>query len=153
MASIAIASDDLTGYGVGDDVLIPVVYGIAAAGFLYDNWELIEKMNREIAGIRSKTRKESPSIVYELRAKVDGYYDDVRLGKDAVFLKKGDIWKIGQTSRVADRYPNNSYERKKFDQIEVFRGNKTEVLAEEKRRIYIYEIINGSLPPGNKIHR
>lgn len=153
MASVAIASDDVTGLGTVDDVLIPIAYCVATAGFLYDNWDVIEKMEREIEGIISKSRKEPPSVVYELRAKKDDYYDDVRLGKKAVFLKKGEIWKIGQTSKGMGRYSGNSYERIHFDQVDVYYGNKTEVLIEEKRRIYNYYLKNGRLPSGNKIFR
>jgi hypothetical protein len=62
VASVAIASDDVTGYGVADDVLIPIAYGVATAGFIYDNWELMGKMEREIEGILSKSRNESQDI-------------------------------------------------------------------------------------------
>jgi len=134
-------------------VLIPVAYGVATAGFLYDNRELIGKMEREIKGILSKSRKESQGYVYELRAIKEGYYLNVRTKQHDVHLKPGDIWKIGETTKGVGRYKNDSYEFNNFKIIPVFYGTKTEILVEEKRRIYHYHLQNGCLPPGNKIFR
>ena len=35
--SVGLAVDDITGVGVADNVLVPVVYGVATIGFLADN--------------------------------------------------------------------------------------------------------------------
>lgn len=153
VASVAIASDDVTGYGVADDVLIPIAYGVATAGFIYDNWELIGKMEKEIEGILSKSRKESQGYVYELRAIEEGDYYNVRTKQYDAHLKPGEIWKIGETTKGERRYKIDSYEQKNFMMIPVFRGTKTEILVEEKRRIYNYHLHNGCLPPGNRIFR
>ena len=153
MASVAIASDDVTGYGVADDMLIPIAYGVATAGFIYDNWELIGKMEKEIEGILSKSRKESQGYVYELRAIEEGDYYNVRTKQYDAHLKPGEIWKIGETTKGERRYKIDSYEQKNFMMIPVFRGTKTEILVEEKRRIYNYHLHNGCLPPGNRIFR
>lgn len=152
MASVAIASDDVTGLGAADNVLIPIAYCVATAGFLYDNWELIRKIDREIDGIMSKSRKESPGFVYELRARHEGDYQNVRT-KQVVHLKEGDLWKIGETTKGVDRYSKNSYERTNFEMYKVFYGTKTEILVEEKRRLLNYHLQNGCLPPGNKIFK
>ena len=145
-------SDDVTGYGVADDVLIPVAYGVATAGFLYDNWGAIKKIDKDIEGILSKTRKENPGFVYELRARREGDYRNVRT-KQIVHLKEGDIWKIGETTNESVRYSKNSYEFKYFNMKPVFYGTKTEILIEEKIRLRDYYVKNGCLPPGNKIFR
>lgn len=152
VASVAIASDDVTGYGVADDVLIPVAYGVATAGFLYDNWELIKKIDKEIESVLSKTRKENPGFVYELRARREGDYRNVRTNQ-TVHLKAGEIWKIGETTKGIARYNKNSYESKYFNMQPVFYGTKSEILKEEKIRLRDYYLQNGCLPPGNKIFR
>ncbi len=80
--SMGLVADDVTGLGVADNVLIPVAYGAAAAGFMYDNRELVMKRDREIAGIMRRVFKNNQEgITYALVATRDGYYTDVRKGK------------------------------------------------------------------------
>ncbi len=79
---MGLVADDVTGLGVADNVLIPVAYGAAAAGFMYDNRELVMKRDREIAGIMRRVFKNNQEgITYALVATRDGYYTDVRKGK------------------------------------------------------------------------
>lgn len=90
-------------------------------------------------------------FVYELRPKVDGYYNNVRGGQ--VYMTAKDVWKYGETTQGIDRYSGNSYERTNFDMKPIYYGNKMEILIHEKRMIYGYFFKNGTLPPGNRIFR
>ncbi|WP_288280153.1 hypothetical protein [uncultured Prevotella sp.] len=119
---------------------------------LYDNWELIKKIDRDIEGILSKSRKDDPGFVYELRAKREGDYKNVRTNQ-IVHLKEGEVWKIGETTKGSARYSQSSYEFIYFQMKPVFYGTKTEILVEEKTRLLNYYLHNGSLPPGNRIFR
>ncbi len=79
---MGLVADDVTGLGVADNVLIPAAYGAAAAGFMYDNAQLIMKRDKEIEGIRRRMFKNNKEgITYALVATRDGYYTDVRKGK------------------------------------------------------------------------
>ncbi|ECE6154577.1 hypothetical protein DPK65_20660 [Salmonella enterica subsp. enterica] len=103
--------------------------------------------------------------VYELRAGKDGTYDVYEWGNPnpvgQVDLKKGDVWKIGETSNhrtrtdgttVQNRYPqvfldDNDLEYHKVDD----KGSKAADRINETGRIDDYrKKHNGELPPGNK---
>lgn len=116
----------------------------------YTELELAKKEAKEIEAILSKARKENQGYVYELRARKNGYYNDVRLGNNAVYLEKSEIWKIGQTTHEDKRYGKQSYEMNHFQMVPVYRGNTTQLLIEEKRRLYDYYRKYKHLPPGNK---
>lgn len=109
-------------------------------------------MNNEIARIQE--RIEGPNgFVYELRAKADGLYPNVRGG--AVFLKQGEVWKIGETTKGFNRYTSKYLESKgKGLEIHpVYYGTQKQILTQEKLMINAYFINNGHLPPGNRIFR
>lgn len=101
------------------------------------------------------------SVLYEqysLRATRDGMYPVMQRGfkepVGEVFLKQGEIWKFGQTTRGAGRYSASWLE----DTGLLFKPEfKTptfkDVLQIERQKIVEYEVIFGKLPPGNKIRR
>lgn len=136
-----------------------VIMGIASIGLggyyaikELSQSQLIKKMNNEIARIQE--RIEGPNgFVYELRAKADGLYPNVRGG--AVFLKQGEVWKIGETTKGFNRYTSKYLESKgKGLEIHpVYYGTQKQILTQEKLMINAYFINNGHLPPGNRIFR
>ena len=73
--SVGLAVDDITGVGVADNVLVPVVYGIATIGFLADN--ILSKQEEQMQRLALKDRPGN-GFTYELLAKQDGYYRNVR---------------------------------------------------------------------------
>lgn len=101
----------------------------------------------------SKPRNKKLTETYALVANSDGYYPNVRGGN--VYLRKGEVWKYGQTSNSSTRYPDKNIDLNKLglDKVEEFIGTKEECLIVEKLKIYGYYIDNGCLPPGNKIFR
>ena len=73
--SVGLAVDDITGVGVADNVLIPVVYGVAAFGVFADN--VLSKQEEQMQRLALKDRPGN-GFTYELLAKQDGYYRNVR---------------------------------------------------------------------------
>ena len=149
---MAILSDDLTGIGAYDDLLIPIVYGVATYNFYQDNRELLGKMWSEAESLLSKQRSENYGFVYELHPYHTGMYKNVRTGLMEQ-LGPNDIWKIGQTTHGINRYTKGSYEYDNFQMVPIFWGNTTELLIVEKIYIYSYWQKYGHLPPGNRIFR
>lgn len=150
-SSLLLLSDDVTGIGVANDVLIPIAYEGATIAFAYDNSALIAKQAKEIEGIAKRTLSNKQGFVYQLQATKDGYYNDVRGGK--VYLNTGDVWKYGQTVNGSKRYSRAELSRKDLTRINIFYGNQMEILIQEKIMIYGYVFEHGKLPPGNKIFR
>ncbi len=133
--SMGLVADDVAGLGVADNVLIPAVYGAAAAGFMYDNAQLIMKRDKEIEGIRNRIFKPNQGFTYALVATKDGYYTDVRKGR--TYLHTGDVWKYGETIHPHERYPRSYYEQNNLEMIKLFRGNQMEIKVKEKMYIYM----------------
>ena len=104
---------------------------------------------------RINMRSDGPNgYVYELRARADGFYPNVRGG--LTYLKKDEVWKIGQTTRGFLRYNNKRLETTGpgvYMQPIPPGGTQKEILIQEKMMIYNYYIKTGHLPPGNKIFR
>ena len=145
---MGLAVDDITGVGVADNVLIPVVYGVAAFGVFADN--VLSKQEEQMQRLALKDRPGN-GFTYELLAKQDGYYRNVR-NNEMVYMKKGDVWKYGETTQGEHRYSRNSYEQN-FKMDPVFYGSKTEILIYEKKMLIEYYYKHHELPPGNKIFK
>jgi hypothetical protein len=149
-----LVADDLTGVGVADDPLIPVVIGvgvIAASTVSY----LESKRDYEIEQIRR--RAEGPQgVQYSLRAIESGDYLCYKCPSGTMTLKAGDVWKYGETTNPAGRYSQTDLAtmgRRRLEQINEVVGSQRTIKIAEKTKIYAYFIANGHLPPGNKIFR
>jgi hypothetical protein len=95
---------------------------------------------------------------YSLRAAKDGMYPLMKRGfKEPIgeiFLKEGEVWKFGQTTKGAARYSATWLEDTGLVfKAEVKTPSYKNVLQIERQRIVEYEQIFGKLPPGNKIRR
>lgn len=70
-------------------------------------------------------------------------------------MNSGDLWKYGETSngtRYSDKTLNNMVPGG-VKMFPIFFGNQVETKMQEKIMIYAHAMLNGSLPPGNKIFR
>jgi len=68
-------------------------------------------------------------------------------------LSLGSVWKYGEITNPTRRYSQtqlNNWGVAKFDE---YRGNQVQIKVMEKTKIYDYFLLNGHLPPGNKIFR
>ena len=165
MVAPMVLADDVTGVGVANDWLVPLVYLGATLDFLYANQENIANgiayMTEEIAAIKARVdaqivnlaKKDRPEMgyTYKLIVKKDSMYRNVRTGQD-IPMKRGDVWKIGESLHPADRYSDHSYESR-FFMDKIYYGTKTQILIKEKKELLKYYLQNGHLPPGNKIFK
>ncbi|NJM78592.1 MAG: hypothetical protein HC854_01275 [Flavobacterium sp.] len=172
----ALLADNVTGIGFVDDVLIPVVWGGAAAYWTIQNipaivgsavgaYEYIEnsvitlKRDLEIKTILDRALDGPPGYQYALIANSSGYYPIMSRGSStptgAMYLNAGDVWKYGQTtsgSRYSDAY-KAGIGTAGVTEVQQFYGTQKQILIAEKLMIYNYYYQNGHLPPGNKIFR
>lgn len=167
MIAPVVLADDVTGVGIANDWLVPLVYLGATLDFLYANQENIANgiayMTEEIAAIKARVdaqivnlaKKNRPrqGNVYELRAPYDGYYLNVRTGKRDFYMKAGEVWKYGESHDPLNRYKKGSYEDSLDMHIYKPRRSRTENLIKEKRLLLDYFLQHGHLPPGNKIFK
>ena len=167
MVAPMVLADDVTGVGIANDWLVPLVYLGATLDFLYANQENIANgiayMTEEIAAIKARVdaqivnlaKKNRPrqGNVYELRAPYDGYYLNVRTGKRDFYMKAGEVWKYGESHDPLNRYKKGSYEDSLDMHIYKPRRSRTENLIKEKRLLLDYFLQHGHLPPGNKIFK
>ncbi|MBQ7167174.1 MAG: hypothetical protein IJR93_09550 [Treponema sp.] len=98
-----------------------------------------------------KNRGNKASEQYALVATRDGIYPDVRNG--TVSMKKGEVWKYGQTHRPLERYSQGYLLSIGVKKETEFVGLPDEVLIVEKLKLYGYYLEHGHLPPRNKIFR
>ena len=142
-------ADDVTGIGVGDDPLIPVVVAGTAAT------ALIMKAVYEISKIQTKTSGPQ-GVQYSLRATTAGAYTCYTCATGTMNLNPGDVWKYGETINPTSRYSDPELGRiggLPVEQINEFSGSQVEIKVAEKAKIYAYFLIHKQLPPGNKIFR
>ncbi|SHN25005.1 DUF6443 domain-containing protein [Chitinophaga sp. CF418] len=116
---------------------------------------LAQKMYDELTGLLKKVLNKK-GFVYKLVATKDGDYNVYAFGSnipvDKVPLKKGEIWKYGE-STSEDRY-DDAYLRKEGVRLQkLANGTQVQIKAMEKFLLYGYYFQHGVLPPGNKIFR
>jgi len=151
--------------GQAADVAIPdptdllpwkwVGHGVLFLGTAY----YVAKMEREIEGITRRAGGPQ-GYMYSLNANVTGDYPVMTWGSagatSTMPLLTGAVWKFGETSSSSDRYsdafkagigPGGVKENP------LYFGNQVQIKIAEKSAIYSYFLMNGHLPPGNKIFR
>lgn len=181
-SSGVLLADDVTGYGVADDVAIPVIW--ICAGVWVGVNELIES-NTTLDDISTVSRNVSTAAVlvlvtakasyeierimrrvkgpqgfqYALIANKPGMYPVYSLGSKLPtgfkYLNAGDVWKYGETTMGNGRYLESNLNSigGGVTLVPQFYGNQMQIKIAEKSKIYGYFLSNGELPPGNKIFR
>ena len=132
---------------------------------------LIKKMQTEIERILSKTVDHQGCEVYYLQVIYDDNFPILNYGNvisGFVYLKEGDVWKVGQTCNGEDRrYPSDVYynlkqidlrlTKEELIYVRVASGSYKQMLILEKVLIYTYPLWSGYpyliKPPGCKIFR
>jgi len=92
--------------------------------------------------------------LYALIAEKDGKYDVYEWGKKEpvgkIKLKKGSIWKYGETRNPSRRYSSAFLKKMGLSYRTLAKGNKNYVKAWEKYYLTRYQQRRKRLPPGNK---
>lgn len=82
---------------------------------------------------------------------MSGPYPSVRGG--IATPTAGDVWKFGTTVDIGGRYAPSARVGLNLKMVEQARGTATHVLIQEKLMLIQHAILNGSLPPGNRIFK
>jgi RHS repeat-associated protein len=94
--------------------------------------------------------------LYALLAKKDGWYPVMQYGKKNaigdMYLKKGELWKIGETINPKRRYSQKWLDKMDLDKVQIATGNKKAMQVIERMKLKGYVAWKGHLPPGNKAH-
>ena len=122
---------------------------------------LIAKMIAEIEGIKRRSRQGIYCVQYVLYASVSGYYPCFDNVIQNIYLKQGEIWKIGKTCMPTEKRYSPDYPDERLLLKREFEGTAEQCLIVEKVKIYAYfyskenqrREIPLTLPPGNKIYR
>lgn len=144
-----LAGVEPTPYG---EILMGVATTLAIA---YYGPELTDKLAKELDNLAKKASGPQ-GVVYALVAKQDGEYNVYTSGyslpTSTTSLKKGQIWKYGETTSH-ERYDAAYLRSEGVDMVILKPGNQVEIKMMEKLLIYGHFMTNGSLPAGNKIFR
>lgn len=125
---------------------------IVLASASYSTQALMVKRDAEIEALRR--RQPGPmGEQYALIATHDGFYISYTYGGGQVYLRKGDVWKYGETVHGNTRYSKAWLDRMLLEKITQNKGPQREMKIQEKKKIYEYFLKNGHLPPGNKLFR
>lgn len=92
---------------------------------------------------------------YVLVAERDGFYPVMkrcyREPQGGIYLRKGDVWKYGDTQFGPGRYTSKFLEDFHLKYETQFKGTRIEANSLAKTKIRAYRAEKGHLPPGNKI--
>ncbi|WP_452219471.1 RHS repeat-associated core domain-containing protein, partial [Lacinutrix salivirga] len=92
--------------------------------------------------------------LYALLAKEDGWYPVMEWGKKEpigeMFLKKGELWKLGETKNPSRRYTRKWLKKMNLDKVATHNGPKKLMQMLEGMKLKGYLAWKGFLPPGNK---
>jgi hypothetical protein len=94
--------------------------------------------------------------LYYLKASKDGFYNVYKKGNKnstgKIYLKEGEIWKIGESYNPQKRYSQAYLQREGvIMDANKGRGSKTNIHTVESAKIKKYQKRRGQLPPGNKV--
>ena len=134
-------------------VLVPLI--IRGDQSLRERQKIRDKYERD----KQKERDNKPTHkLYTLRAEADGDYDVYEWGSinpvRKVTLKKGDIWKIGETQIGNERYSRSQLKRWGVKMYTEMTGAKATIKTMEQYKIMNYMLENNmQLPAGNKMIR
>lgn len=119
---------------------------------------------QEEAKLQKRLREIDDSEQYALLATVEGWYLCLHAGKTTYYLKAGEVWKYGVTSKGKfGRYTASFLLKNKVSYIVQFKGNLSECLKQEQVKLFNYPNLPENLarqpserlsrPPYNAIMR
>ncbi len=103
-----------------------------------------------------RLRELDDSEQYALVAAVNGWYPCLHSGRTTYYLKTGEVWKYGVTSKGKfGRYTAAFLIRNKVSYIIQFKGNLSECLKQEQIKLYNYPYLPENLarPPDDRLPR
>lgn len=106
--------------------------------------------------LQERLREIDDSEQYALVAISDGWYPCLHKGRTSCYLKAGEIWKYGVTSKGEfRRYSPSFLYQNNVSYIVQFKGNFSECLKQEQIKLYNYRYLPENLarPPADQLPR
>jgi len=121
----------------------------------------LDKLIREIKGIKDKIRKGNPCVQYTLIATRNAWFACYKCPSQKVYLEAGEIWKIGKTCFEQEERYKGGLPDSRLTFSREFVGTAEQCLIVEKVKLYAYFFYPENqkrekpliLPAGNKIFR
>ena len=111
---------------------------------------------KEEEKLQKRLREIDESEQYALIAMVDGWYPCLHSGRTTHFLKAGEIWKYGVTSKgKTGRYKEPFLYKNRVSYIRQFKGTFSECLKKEQIKLFNYSRLPENLarPPAERLPR
>jgi len=140
---------------IGAIVLLLAIALFAKAGFTGEN-KTPELSPKEEEKLQKRLREIDDSEQYALIAKSNGWYPCLHSGRTTVYLKAGEVWKYGVTSKGQfGRYAANFLITNNVSYDLQFRGTVSECLKQEQIKLYNYRYLPENLarPPAERLPR
>ena len=111
---------------------------------------------QEEAKLQKRLKEIDDSEQYALVATEDGWYPCLHSGRKSFYLRAGEVWKYGITSKgKLGRYTPSFMLKNKVSYIAQFNGNFAECLKQEQIKLYNYPYLpeNLSRPASERLPR
>ena len=120
--------------------------------------------SKDQKNLEKRLKEIDDSEQYALVAITEGWYPCLHSGRTTYYLKAGEVWKYGVTSKgKLGRYPITFLSENMVDYVVEFKGNYSECLKQEQIKLYSYPYLPENLarlppdrlprPPYNHIMR
>jgi len=140
---------------MGAFVLILAIVLFAKASFTEEN-KAPELSPKEEEKLQKRLREIDDSEQYALIAKSNGWYPCLHSGRTTVFLKAGEVWKYGVTSKGQfGRYAAKFLLSNNVLYDLQFKGTVSECLKQEQIKLFNYRYLPENLarPPADRLSR
>lgn len=144
---------------------VMLVFVVLLGIFAANEWQKNKKNQKVVLEKKRQKKFEKDSVrlencvQYALLAAEDGFFTCYScLDSVQIFLRHGEVWYYGETCYEKSRYSEQTLKAKNLLMLVQYRGNKQQVILEQKRKIYAYPTLPEALkrkidlirPPGNK---
>lgn len=141
-------------------LLSAVIFVVAVVLFLkmtFDEESKLPKLSpQDEAKLQKRLKEIDDSEQYALVATTNGWYSCLHNGRTTCYLKIGEVWKYGVTSKGEfGRYTAAFLIKNKVFYIVQFKGNYSECLKQEQIRLFNYPNLPENLarPPTERLPR
>ena len=144
--------------------LFMAALGLSLAVYFSGKNEAPRLSSKDELRLQKRLREIDDSEQYALVAKVNGWYPCLHSGRTIAYLRAGEVWKYGVTSKgEMGRYSAKFLFKNKVFYIIQFKGNYAECLKQEQIKLFGYPYLPENLvrapadrlprPPYNRITR
>ena len=140
---------------IGTALLLVAIALFPNTSLPWDNGATVLSPQEE-AKLQKRLKEIDDSEQYALVATEDGWYPCLHSGRSLIYLRVGEVWKYGVTSKgEIGRYTTSFLLRNNVSYLLQFRGNFAECLKQEQIKLYNYPYLPENLarPPSVRLPR